>query len=397
MTETTQPIAQLRHLYKNMVNGGVQNADSAKRVAEGLLGPAIATLEQHVQKPAEIEHVAGDVSKNGRESNMAQAPAVPAVRPVTPYQCPKCYALWLHWPKEQSGFEMDTLNCRSADHCHYCEKGGVEQLQRLERVPATLAAPQPEAVPDGFGTAEHWKEKAQYWAGVAHKLRGQALRGEPVDGIIQPPKTTQAAPAVWKDHNTAKMVNDLRDVAIKYHGSQQLRERVARIVRPLAAPQPEAQAPAVPAVPSPGSPNSADELARDLKNAIDQATELRQQLTLMEEHARGEVWRWQSDGADDLATMGNRMGVLIYASDLRNLLAAALQPEADEALRTAAQAVVDRWDTPLWKDVPSTAEYIGRLRVALAAPQHSSHSFAEQAARWSAEQMARITLKAKTA
>ena len=36
-------------------------------------------------------------------------------------------------------------------------------------------------------------------------------------------------------------------------------------------------------------------------------------------------------------------------------------------LRTAAQAVVDRWDTPLWKDVPATAEYIGRLRAALAA------------------------------
>ncbi len=35
-------------------------------------------------------------------------------------------------------------------------------------------------------------------------------------------------------------------------------------------------------------------------------------------------------------------------------------------LRTAAQAVVDRWDTPLWKDTPSTAEYIGRLRTALA-------------------------------
>ena len=36
-------------------------------------------------------------------------------------------------------------------------------------------------------------------------------------------------------------------------------------------------------------------------------------------------------------------------------------------LRTAAQAVVDRLDTPLWKDVPATAEYIGRLRAALAA------------------------------
>ncbi|WP_429951448.1 hypothetical protein ACQYWY_07035 [Comamonas sediminis] len=54
-------------------------------------------------------------------------------------------------------------------------------------------------VPDGFGSAEHWKEKAQYWAGVAHKLRGQALRGEPVDGIIQPTSQAevQAEPVIY--------------------------------------------------------------------------------------------------------------------------------------------------------------------------------------------------------
>ena len=41
-----------------------------------------------------------------------------------------------------------------------------------------------------------------------------------------------------------------------------------------------------------------------------------------------------------------------------------LEAEAEQ-LRTAAQAVIDRWDTPHWKDVPATAEYIGRLRAAL--------------------------------
>jgi len=53
--------------------------------------------------------------------------------------------------------------------------------------------------PDGFGSAEHWKEKAQYWAGVAHELRGQALRGEPVDGIIQPTSQAevQAEPVIY--------------------------------------------------------------------------------------------------------------------------------------------------------------------------------------------------------
>lgn len=34
-------------------------------------------------------------------------------------------------------------------------------------------------------------------------------------------------------------------------------------------------------------------------------------------------------------------------------------------LRAAAQAVVDRWDTPLWKDVPATAVFIEALRKEL--------------------------------
>jgi hypothetical protein len=35
-------------------------------------------------------------------------------------------------------------------------------------------------------------------------------------------------------------------------------------------------------------------------------------------------------------------------------------------LREAAQALVDRWDTPLWKDAPHTGQYIDALRAALA-------------------------------
>jgi hypothetical protein len=36
-----------------------------------------------------------------------------------------------------------------------------------------------------------------------------------------------------------------------------------------------------------------------------------------------------------------------------------------ESLRRAAQAVVDRWDSPLWKDQPHTGNYISDLREAL--------------------------------
>ncbi|HAT3686973.1 DUF551 domain-containing protein [Citrobacter freundii] len=34
-----------------------------------------------------------------------------------------------------------------------------------------------------------------------------------------------------KDHQIRELVNDLRDIAIEYHGTQQLRERIARTVR----------------------------------------------------------------------------------------------------------------------------------------------------------------------
>jgi hypothetical protein len=52
-------------------------------------------------------------------------------------------------------------------------------------------------------------------------------------------------PAVLKDHQIAALVNDLRDVAIKYQGAQQLREQIAHLVRAaFATPTSPAPAPA---------------------------------------------------------------------------------------------------------------------------------------------------------
>ena len=57
-----------------------------------------------------------------------------------------------------------------------------------------------------------------------------------------------------------------------------------------------------------------------------------------------------------------------YSFDLsegaRKLYIAA-RMEHEWPLVEAAQAVVDRWDSPLWKDVPHTGEFIGKLREAL--------------------------------
>lgn len=39
------------------------------------------------------------------------------------------------------------------------------------------------------------------------------------------------APEPMKDHQIRELVNELRDIAVEYHGAQQLRERIARTVR----------------------------------------------------------------------------------------------------------------------------------------------------------------------
>ena len=51
MTDPTE-LAKLRHLYQNMVNGAVRDTASAKRIADGLLAPAIEALER-ATPPAE--------------------------------------------------------------------------------------------------------------------------------------------------------------------------------------------------------------------------------------------------------------------------------------------------------------------------------------------------------
>lgn len=59
------------------------------------------------------------------------------IRPVMPLMCPKCNALWLFWPKEQSGFEEDTLNMRALKSCDFCEHANIDQLQSLNRIEPT--------------------------------------------------------------------------------------------------------------------------------------------------------------------------------------------------------------------------------------------------------------------
>lgn len=54
-----------------------------------------------------------------------------------------------------------------------------------------------------------------------------------------------------------------------------------------------------------------------------------------------------------------------YYNDDLLIRAALSQPDDVGELVSKAKAVVDRWDTPKWKDEPHTAEFINDLRKAL--------------------------------
>ena len=55
------------------------------------------------------------------------------------------------------------------------------------------------------------------------------------------------------------------------------------------------------------------------------------------------------------------------------LIRAAVDLELEKSqLLTAAQAVIDRWDTPNWKDVEPTAKVINELREVLRLPNGPS-------------------------
>ena len=148
--------------------------------------------------------------------------------------------------------------------------------------------------PSSEGTDDQWSKSEIY---AAIKVNAPPC----IEAVINPDVAATALRAYIKDCEAHAIVPD---VGGAWHAAF------------LAGAASRTQPPA-------GVSSAADELTRDLKNAIDTAAELRQQLRLMEESARGEIWRWQADGVDNLATMGNRMGVLIYASDLRNLIASA--------------------------------------------------------------------------
>ena len=54
------------------------------------------------------------------------------------------------------------------------------------------------------------------------------------------------APVSMKDHQIRELVNELRDIAVEYHGTQQLRERIARTIRAAMLQGADGKSPVIP-------------------------------------------------------------------------------------------------------------------------------------------------------
>lgn len=101
-----------------------------------------------------------------------------------------------------------------------------------------------------------------------------------------------------------------------------------------------------------------DEDARKVTNAITALTQAIEQMEKVEPVA----WVNGYYGGRIVIEHMNRASVMHVGMALYAHPAPAIH---EGELRAAAQAVVDRWDSPLWSDLPHTGEYIARLRKAL--------------------------------
>jgi len=107
---------------------------------------------------------------------------------------------------------------------------------------------------------------------------------------------------------------------------------------------------------------------------------LREELDRLKRGCQGSCYACEPVGEMNLkleAEVARLREELKERIETQNTFALALleKPEREVArLRAAAQAVVDRWETPLWKEAEPTAAVIYRLRDALATAPEENHT-----------------------
>ncbi len=119
---------------------------------------------------------------------------------------------------------------------YWRETGHVAEDDEL----ALYAAPQPVAIPAGYALVPIEPTQAMldcWWDALP---KGTAFQNCTPRGVYAamiatapPPPAPASAPVGLTERQIADTVNTLRDVAIRFHDTQQLRERIAAVVTPL--------------------------------------------------------------------------------------------------------------------------------------------------------------------
>ena len=103
------------------------------------------------------------------------------------------------------------------------------------------------ALPGSLAAPVAQQSEAQAWTGeqIADACVKAGLGILECHGLLKTLKGQQSEAGAPKDHEIREAINQLRDVAVQFHATQQLRERIAGIVLPLVAGR-ESAAPAAP-------------------------------------------------------------------------------------------------------------------------------------------------------
>lgn len=86
------------------------------------------------------------------------------------------------------------------------------------------------AAMDSEPVAWTWHYREQ-WHVTNDKCRAEFVATDGDVAVLPLYRHAQPAPASMEDHQIRELVSELRDISIECHGTQQLRERIARTVR----------------------------------------------------------------------------------------------------------------------------------------------------------------------
>ena len=123
-----------------------------------------------------------------------------------------------------------------------------DEIETIDKNPKSWAAWKREAerlqaIIDDMALAamasEHKRNPVLAYADSYRDMAKQGVESVPIWSVITDLERNiaplyrhaQPAPASMEDHQIRELVNELRDISIECHGTQQLRERIARTVR----------------------------------------------------------------------------------------------------------------------------------------------------------------------